>query len=293
VIYRLRTFGGLAIEPDRPGLNQRKRLALLALLANAGESGITRDKIVSYLWPESDTERARNALYQLVFGIRRELGEDCIQSPGGEIKLGTHCLASDVAEFRQALDTCDLARAVAVYTGPFLDGIHLRDTPEFEEWSEATRRELQVLYHDALDRLAAAARETGDVAAGVRWTQLRSASEPVSTRAALSYMSALAAAGDRGAALQHAHVHAAIIRTQLDAEPGPEFERFVTSLRNGSSHASAPLPDLVPVLQAEQSKPSPTRIEPVVDVTTHTRSKRWLAVALGIFIVVVAIASYT
>src|ERR1044071_7040818 len=66
--YRLRLLGRLALE-DGPRLSEgaaarRRSLALLARLASAGEQGIPRDKILLYLWPESDTRRARNSLHQ-------------------------------------------------------------------------------------------------------------------------------------------------------------------------------------------------------------------------------------
>lgn len=64
--YRLRAFGGLSIDiydhSTKAPATQRKALALLALLASAGERGISRDKITAFLWPESDKEQARNAL---------------------------------------------------------------------------------------------------------------------------------------------------------------------------------------------------------------------------------------
>jgi Tol biopolymer transport system component/DNA-binding SARP family transcriptional activator len=233
-------FGALTLDPEHPSLGQRKRLALLALLAHAGRAGVSRDKITSYLWPESDSDHARNALSQLVYGIRRELGEASILSVGPDVRIAADLLPSDVAEFRDALDVGDFERAVSAYAGPFLDGVHLRDAPEFERWSDEARRELEARYHDALDRLAQHATARADAAAVVRWTRARSVSEPVSTRAALAHVRALVAAGDRGAALQYAQLHASLIRTQLDAEPDAEFEQYVATLRAAPSARVSP-----------------------------------------------------
>ena len=74
----LRLFGGLSLEADGdsipPGALQRRRLTLLAMLALAGDRGISRERIQAYLWPESPTDRARHALDQLLYATRRDLG---------------------------------------------------------------------------------------------------------------------------------------------------------------------------------------------------------------------------
>ena len=88
-MLRLTTFGGLALSRDGVALTgaaaQRSRLSLLALLATAGPTGFSRDKLLLYLWPESDEERARHALKQAVYSLRRELGSE-------EVIVGTASL---------------------------------------------------------------------------------------------------------------------------------------------------------------------------------------------------------
>jgi len=76
-IYRLETLGGLNLagEGVRSMSHQRRRLALLALLAASGDRGMSREQIVSYLWPESDGDAGRHALEQLLHAIRRALGD--------------------------------------------------------------------------------------------------------------------------------------------------------------------------------------------------------------------------
>jgi DNA-binding SARP family transcriptional activator len=54
-MLHLTTFGGLSVEIDgTPGsgaAQQRKTLALLALLAVAGPRGLSRDRLIALLWP--------------------------------------------------------------------------------------------------------------------------------------------------------------------------------------------------------------------------------------------------
>ena len=71
-MLRLRTFGGLTLarddDPPMTGAaTQRRRLAILALLAVARDGGMSRDKILGYLWPESGLDQARHTLNQLLY----------------------------------------------------------------------------------------------------------------------------------------------------------------------------------------------------------------------------------
>ena len=85
-MFIVKLLGGLSIESTAgalpPGAQQRRRLSLLAILALGGARGVSRERIQTYLWPESSAERARHALDQLVYTTRRELGADSIVSQG-------------------------------------------------------------------------------------------------------------------------------------------------------------------------------------------------------------------
>ena len=65
---RLRTFGSVYLADDGKLLSgaagQRRLLAILSVLAVAGERGITRDKLLALLWPEGEPDKARHALTQ-------------------------------------------------------------------------------------------------------------------------------------------------------------------------------------------------------------------------------------
>jgi len=79
-MLRLRTLGGLTIEdtngPLAGAIARKRSLALLALVGLGSEQGVSRDRVLAFLWPESDTDRARNNLKQTMFQLRQELHED-------------------------------------------------------------------------------------------------------------------------------------------------------------------------------------------------------------------------
>ncbi len=96
-IYRLETFGKLALSGGATASvsHQRRRLALLALLAASGESGLSRDQLIGYLWSESTGDSGRHSLEQLLHSLRRALGESIFKGTN-PLSLNPEAMASDV-----------------------------------------------------------------------------------------------------------------------------------------------------------------------------------------------------
>src|SRR5438067_1310198 len=204
-MLELRTFGGLSLKDGGATIGgaatQRKTLALLALLAVAGKNGLSRDKLIAYLWPESDAEHGRNLLNQVCYALRRDLRKRDVLLGGSELRLNQAVVVSDVEVFEEALQRGDREEAVRAYAGPFLDGFFVSRTPEFERWLDADRGQFTKKLSDALITLAKEATTRADhSAAADSWWRL-TALDPLSSRAALGLMKALVAAGESAAAV--------------------------------------------------------------------------------------------
>lgn len=221
---------------------QGRRLALLALLALARGRPITRDKLIALLWPESPPERARHQLSDAVYIVRGALGEDVVRSAGDELALNPDAIASDVGTFERLLDEGRPEAAVEQFAGPLLDGFHLSEAAEFERWLDAERARLGQRYSAALAALAEASEGRDQFTAAVGWWRRMAAHDPYSGRVALRLMRALEAAGDRTGALQHARVHAALLREEFDTVPDPEVTAFAERLRLEPPARTAPEP---------------------------------------------------
>jgi serine/threonine-protein kinase len=218
--------------------SQRRRLALLALLAVAGERGCTRDKLMAYLWPEGSIEGARHGLQQLLYYLRRQAHGELFLGTD-PVRLNSEAISSDVSEFNAALAAGALSEAVALYRGPFLDGFYLDGSPAFEEWMEQERARVATAHAAALYRLArqagAAEQHTLEIA---HWREL-AAADPLSERAAAGLIRALAAGGDWTSALQHARVYDARVRAELATPPAADLIALVDRLR-GEQLMAAP-----------------------------------------------------
>jgi DNA-binding SARP family transcriptional activator/TolB-like protein len=235
----LRTFGGAAIVADNGvpldgTASQRRLLALLATLAVAGDAGLTRDRLVGLLRPEGDPTRVRHALTQALYHARRSLGCDDLFAVGADIRLNPTRISSDVEQFRNHVAAGGLAAAVSLYGGPFLDGFFVNGSPEFEQWVSATRDRFANEAVLALDKLATLEEERGAWLASAPWRRRIAEIDPLSAAAAIKLMAALANGGDRALAIQHARVHAAAVREQLDLDADESVRLFADQLRRVS-----------------------------------------------------------
>ncbi len=215
----------------------RKSLALLALLS-PGERGMSRDKILAYVWPDADAARASHRLTQLLYALRRDLDADSLFLGSSDLRLNPDLISTDVREFALARQSGDLERAVALYAGPFLDGFFLSDASEFERWMENERAGYVRECAEALETLAAKAGANGDHRQASAWWQRLAEQDPLSSRVTVHLMSALAAGGSRSDALEQARAYQELIRRELDAEPNPAVLALAEQLRR-SPHRAA------------------------------------------------------
>ena len=229
-MLRLVTFGGLALErDDAPAPRLRpQRLAILAVLASAGDHGISRDRLSSLFWPDSDDPR--HSLRQALYALRHELGAEAIVGDG-VLALDSRILRSDLAEFRKSMADGDLAKAASLAGGPFLNSFTLASSPEFERWADEERAVVNTQATKLLISLAKAANESGDFESATDWWRRLTIIDPLSGRFALGYLKALAASGDRAGALAFARIHERLVRRELEADPDPEIRRLEAELR--------------------------------------------------------------
>lgn len=265
-MYSLRLLGGISlVGPSGPlsgRVTQRRRLALLALLGAARDKGVSRDKLVSYLWPETDSDGARHLLADSIYVLRGALGEEAVQSSGDTVRLNPDVIRSDLEAFDSALERGDLEEAVRLYGGPFLDGFFISDARELEGWVEGERQRLAGEYGGALQSLAEAAEAAADHAEASEWWRHLATHDPFNSRVVLRRMKALAAAGDAANAIQCAREHEALLRAELGIE-APEVTALAALLQQKRvSHAPLPAPGGPPVgLEAEPGMAAATRRE--------------------------------
>jgi DNA-binding SARP family transcriptional activator/TolB-like protein len=293
---RLKLLGGAWVEANETPVSgravQRRRLALLAILAVARGAPVSRDRILGLLWADSGMQQARHLLSVALHEMRRLLGENVIMATNDGVTLSRASVWCDVMEFEQALAAGADADAIAAYGGRFLDGFHLSDAPEFEQWVDGERERLARLYHAALERRANALQADGDTNGAVEVWRKLAADDPYNSRIALALMNALDAAGDRAGAIRHARVHESLLRAELDAEAPPELLELAEKLRTapprdvaaqpvGAVTGPAQPPAAAPVTVTHAATPP---VAPAKRVSPHRvqRRRRVLAGAIAL-----------
>ena len=288
-MLRIHTFGGCYVERDGVRLDalsaQRKSLALLALLAASGEKGVSRDTLLPYLWPDSNEERARTSLKQLVHTLRTQLQAPDLIMGTGDLRLNPGIVTDDATDFRAAIGREDFATAMALYGGPFLEGFYLRNVDAFERWVSAERSTYAQSAAHAMEALAERATAAGDTRAAVEWWRRLTNADPLSARAATGFMRALDASGDRAAALQHARVYQLLVQQEL-GEVDPSVADVVERLKRG------PLATARVATTPPPGKHAPVTPEPEAAPPLLVRSSRARWAALAVVIALASTAAY-
>jgi hypothetical protein len=153
MIFRLKLLGLFALEPldgaaPVAELNRKTR-AFLAYLAATGQPH-SRQTLVD--WFCSDAEDPTGTLRWHLSQIRRKVSPDVLQVTRQTAAINARFIQCDHLQFEAVInrlsdaDTKELAAAVALYRGPFLAELTLKNAPEFELWQVGQRSRYQRLY---------------------------------------------------------------------------------------------------------------------------------------------------
>jgi DNA-binding SARP family transcriptional activator len=274
----------LAFDDGSPlggAASQKRALALLAILAASGESGLSREKLVALLWPDASEERARHSLTQLVYAARRAVDVDDLFLPDNDVRLNPARVTSDVRELDEALAAGELEEVVAQYQGPFLDGFFLSGTAPFEQWVDAQRARINERVADALEQLGNASEAAGETRRVVEWRRKLAAMRPLDAHATVLLMNSLAAAGDRAGALQHASLHATMLREELGLDPDPVVAELAEKLREPVVWTPATPDRAMPAVEVPANVEASPSVETPASVAVRAPEDGPPAVATG------------
>ena len=253
-MVEFRTLGGVTLGDPSNGHVARsilagpKRVAILAYLAVVGRANpLSREKLLAMFWPEASDARARNALNQFVFVLRRGLGSSIIVSEGTEaLSLAPESLWCDAVEFEELLERGEYEAALDLYTGEFLEGFHLDGCPTFERWLDAHRDRLRDRALKAALHLAGGSEDAGNPAGALPWYYRARELAPFDEALLRRMLNTLVQVGDESGAVREFDVFARRMSGELRMGPSRQLRELVHRIQErkaGSARTvSAPVP---------------------------------------------------
>jgi DNA-binding SARP family transcriptional activator len=240
----LRLLGGFTLQlHTRPrALPARKAQALLAYLAVRAGRTHAREALTGLLWSDVGERQARQSLRQALVRVRRTLAgsRGALVIQGNTVALDPAALELDVAAFERLVrrGTPDaLESAVALYRGPFLDGVVLT-APAFEEWLQSERTRLAELAAEALRRLLDRHVKGGRVEAATQVAVRLLALEPLQEEVHRTLMRLHVRQGRRTAALRQYQACLAVLQKELGVEPDAATKRLYLEILQQTTAAA-------------------------------------------------------
>lgn len=172
------------------------------MLAVASDKGVSRDKILAMLWPDGNLEKSRHALNQILSAQRRHFADAQLFDGKKTVRLNGSLITSDVQEFERAMTSGDLDRAVALHSGPFLDGFFVPSSSEFEQWVTDQREKFAQRLSDALDDAARKAEQSSDLEVAIKRRRQSASLDKLDSARALRLAESLVGSGNRAGALR-------------------------------------------------------------------------------------------
>lgn len=251
--------GGQSVPPE--AWKRQSGRTLLKLLALTPEHRLHREQIQDTLWPEFDSDGARDNLRKALHAARHALEPDLPpKAQSSYLRVDHEMIALmadrvwiDVDHFgqlaREALNGGDL-RACGVALTAYPSDLLPED--RFAAWAVSRREALLALALRLRERLATLLEQRGDTSGAI--ARLREVLERDPTREAVnrSLMRLYAQTGSRHQALRQYQAYRHALQTELGVDPDPETEALYHDLLSGASavhgHESltvSPLPDPV------------------------------------------------
>jgi DNA-binding SARP family transcriptional activator/tetratricopeptide (TPR) repeat protein len=246
-MIELRTLGLIDLRDAagaeiRSVLQQPKRLALLAYLTLASPRRYhRRDSLLAMFWPELDDEHARAALRRSLYYLRTGLGAEVIKGRGEEeVGAAPEELWCDAVAFAEAVRAEKLERALELYRGDLLEGLHVSGAPAFQDWLDRERSRLRDAAARTAWSLADAAEQSQQNGPASHWGQRAFELTPDDEDVVRRLLRLLDRIGDRSAALRVYENYARRVTLEYDLEPEADTRALIEAIRTRPDRSQPP-----------------------------------------------------
>lgn len=226
--------------------------ALLAYLATQPSRSVTRAELAALLWPDKPQKAAYANLRQTLARMRDALGEiagDVVEVTPQALRFVPQSAEEvDVLRFERLIaewkrhahtgkmcETCtsNLQEATSLYSGEFLHGLGMKNSDAFEEWLLLSREQYRRQMLEALHALSQHFELCNEYARLLEFAQRQLDLEPWREEAHAQVMRALAATGQRSAALAQYRACCQMLERELGIGPSNELRVLYERIQAG------------------------------------------------------------
>lgn len=234
----------LQIDGRLVRLPYAKAEALLYYLAAAGRSH-SRATLASLLWSQTPEKQARNSLRNALYTIRRGLQPvSPLIIERDAVCPNIRLMQLDITHFQTTIerstDTTRLSEAVALWRGPFLDGLYLPDAPAFEDWLAGQRAHYEAMYRQGLFQLGQLYMAEKRLADAGRTIEKLLAIDPWHEAGHQQLMRLYLQMGNRAAALRQYETLRRLLIEELGVGPDPATQALHLQILHADEQTGPP-----------------------------------------------------
>lgn len=225
-------------------MSLRKADALIAYLATARGQTASREQLATLFWGESEQQRARQSLRQVLFALTRQFAHNdvhVLRMESQMVSLNPDAIWVDVNEFQALIAEGSpeaLAKAAALYKGEFLAGLVV-DALDFEEWLTASRGRFQDLAMKVFIDLLEYQHDAGDLPSAIDTANRALRIDPYREDIHRRLMSLYLTMGMRSSALTQYRSCCAVLERELGISPDEKTSKLYQDILE-QGPASAP-----------------------------------------------------
>ncbi|MBC8163691.1 MAG: hypothetical protein H7Z42_20990 [Roseiflexaceae bacterium] len=219
----------------------RKQLRAVVFRLASSSQPVAREQLCFLLWPDTPEATARRYLTVLLNQLRQALPipelllaqHDAIQLDHAQASVDTIVFSQAISAAPASRNMTQLAQAVDLYSGPFLDGFSLPASLEFDSWAEQERRSWERRYLDALALLVDAYTAQREYGQAIEVAERALAADELAEEMHRRLIELYDLFGDRSRALRQFERCVLVLERELGVSPLPETRELYESVRDG------------------------------------------------------------
>ncbi|QRN84233.1 hypothetical protein JR338_05705 [Chloroflexota bacterium] len=268
-------------------METRKATALLAFIS-LSTSPLSREKLATLFWPNSDQTHAQANFRRALFSINQSIGYNALLSSTESIGIDPNSLIlqdvntfqtlseSVISHLHTKIASCpecinNLEIAIAHYRGDFLEGLNLRECPEFDQWQNIQRVNFQLTLASNLEKLSAAYTSLSEWEKAIQIAHQWVSLDPLNENAQRMLIKANIQAGYRGAAINQFEEFSNLLQNDVGFTPEEATVALLQEIRPnaiGKQDKSTEEPAQLPLKQSAKQPILKTKL-----YVPHPRAK--------------------